>query len=549
MYNIDSNYLSNREDIKNAYDSCVVHADALIDFYNNINASLSLDASAFSGGKLNDDAKYIIYYCREKLQAISVEFTQMCNLDDKSILSLVMILRQHCKDEMQDLINLRDIFNDEKPTLVHAAMHYFSLTHIRKNHIAKLTHYYDSELNHAKDKNNKGLLKNYRRMTNGNSITHFFDDVIALLNPCLDDVKMKYEELVGYDVIKLQSGGADFNYVFKITRVNFEPLLKIFYRLNSEYQSLKETLKNSNPISDLQVNARMQNIESQVSINDVNISVAKIRANIMNIGPNGTIEYSFDIINVLLAIMKMSNMLEQGVVALRKMALVQMSAAPASQTHDATCAEIKPQVATIHHVEVAIEQPLVVAPVQAPVPAFVAAPVIETEFERTIQKRIDNAVKGRKTLREYQQGNLQKAMSLMAGQGESSQGSKLFDRDVLVMFFTNPTPHFKMTEKDYIRFMRSIGASVNESTGNGSSVKITLDPKSVLIAPGQNLSSTAMNMHKQHQSGHSVKTIPAFVIKNSLEFFKRAGLYEYLYEENQKYLHPSAAKDNSACTM
>lgn len=534
MYNVDLNCHKPREDIKQAFEECIAHADALLEFYDSIYQSLKLTPQAFVDGKLSDDAKYLVFYCRQQLQAVSLEISQREVNSDQHVWFLLKQLRLHCEDDIKEIKLLRDALSIEKPTMARANLYHIALQSSKKNHIKKLNYMMDDV---SKSASNKKFITNrsYARIMKTNSTSEFFTDSISTFGRCVDDVSDKYNELVTYEFKLDEEDEAHVSYQNMITAVNFQPLVKVLNILYAEYLVLKEFVAdNKNWVEAERVDEYIAKVDSHLDLKGIMSFVDSAEKRVSTLESAEVQKFSFEIIVIVSNLMRMSNVLEsavkvltdeksyiQEIILLDSCGKILASLKDAVdldflplQTEEAILTEVHPQIAVLSN------------PGVAPVEATTSVDDDHEAYEQNHIK-IDKNVKSKN---KHAADNLKRVKS--------------FDKYVLAMFFKTPPPHFEMSEKQFFKFMVDIGAKVNDSSGNGSAVKISLDPQSVLIAPAQDLTRTAMNIHKQHNSGHKVKDVPSYVIKNALKFFERAGLYDYLYAEYQKDIELGLSRKN-----
>lgn len=517
MYNVTMGGKKIHEEVNNAFEECVAHANALLEFYESISQSLSLGSDAYLDKKLTEAAIYNAFYCRQQLQGISIEVSQKELGTDDLVHELLKILRDQCDEEITTVKRLLDGLNIENPTKLQASFQYILLKSSRKNHIRKLNYLLDDAAQAARSKKS-ATNKSYMRAIKGNATTCFFDDSILILSKCIDDVVGKYEELVSYREEVEIVNEDEFTFHYIISNVELKPLVKPFLELNSKYTDLKSFFEKQSCNVGV-VKLLTETVDLHIDIKKVNQFVNNVSALLLNVKRDSTIPST--ILSFISRVMVLSNILESSVelLAERKELLSDsfsvndFTPKPFDQANDPVLLEaiaqhVEPQIAVLHAAEPPVRtENLSSAELKKPA----ICPQVK-DAQKIIQKSRSAA------------DNLKKVKS--------------FDKEVLAMFFTTPAPHFKMSEKQFTKFMKDIGATVNDSSGNGSAVKISLDPKSVLIAPGTKKTATALCIHKQHKSGHVERSVPSYAIKDALDFFRRAGLYEHLHEEYQKYIQP-----------
>lgn len=173
MYNIELNYFDPRDDVKQAFQDCITHAEALIEFYKSINDSLSLGPDALTKTGLSEDAKEFIFHCREQLDGIPVKISREEVSEDRLVWVLINQMRVQCKNEITEVEYLRDDLKKERPTMLRANLYYNVLQAVKKNNATRLYYATKHSANHAGLKHSVRN-RSYANLIKTNSITQFF---------------------------------------------------------------------------------------------------------------------------------------------------------------------------------------------------------------------------------------------------------------------------------------------------------------------------------------------------------------------------------------
>lgn len=533
MYKIDTQYATAKQEVRQAFEICEAHARALIEFYQSVLTSLHIDRDCFIDMKLSDAAKEMVFLCRELMYGIPVAESFKLNLIDTDIIACVKDLKSVLNDEIKGLESYIDILQADPPSRLSAVKHWIYLSISKKKH-EKLLNYVMVDHQETKKYNTDTKsfkINGYRSAIKMNATSEFFTDSMKELSVFVDDLGKYYDELITYSFEKQSCVVKSFD---------IEVISKPLMRQHEKYIQLKN-----------EILASQDDDLSQTYINyfinfDKNINIEKLRESIdvlnkiVAANPKANSFMFMDkTLKIIYCAMILSNNLEKTLPSLESRlkhigciqfisavdrGLQLLKAEAQAQRHDLEIAEAKitenlPKMAVVRSVE---NERL--SPTEFDLPADVLEPSPPQTWEQTADSR---------------------ALSRAKAHEDNKRKVKALDADTLAMFFQKPTPHLEMSHKQYYKFMESIGAKVNRSTGNGSAVKITLDPGSVLIAPSNDVTASGMSMHEQHNKGHKEKNLPSYVLKNTVEFFKRAGIYDFLLEQHQINHRPNETSSQS----
>lgn len=524
MYNISNEIFDESETIRADIDICIVHAEALKTYYTNVLQDLKITPDHFKKGKLKDSCIELIFDYRKEILGIPISQSREARTDARLILAAVSVLRAQCEQELRMVAAIHEQMSKNKATCINVTLLYNQLQLHIDMHCLKVNYMLASEgavLTASGKTQEVATITHtaYKRLVKKNAASVFLADTADILKRHVGDLQEQYARTVACKIKNVSNDPGIIVHDVGMVSVDFSWLLDPF---KSKFAIFNEYVADLRKTCDVLPSEDFANYlaraEKEYDIETVQKSADYLASFVEQYDINLVLKNARLILGFLVTTMKKDDMLSKDLPMLKqrlediKNLMLCRAAIQASSKSEAL--ELKSETAVI--------TPAAVLPMQA---------VIKSNDASVTPVKIDKPKNNPGTSAE-----------------ENKAKIKTLDLTVLAMFFTTPVPHKIMKQDAFYKFMLSIGATIDNKMGNGSSVKITLDPKSILIAPGGDLVSSSMPYHVPHQKGHSDKTIPSYIIKAAVQCFERAGIYDYLHAQYKEYLatyaRPNAKQKN-----